>query len=248
MHFTERFFNLMHYILETSASTGQSCPQWSEVSQTVETLLKNEANIALPPGFTAQDHSEALCPIMLWIDECFLTSKRPDADKWYDYCLQIKYFDTNQGGELFFQRLEDLLIRRRLLFEQSPDLEQTDNNQLLVNRLSNLWIKPGQGPDPTEGLLDTFSICLVLGYQGRFFNSDPSELAALKYLAIRQLQSWRDKIPSLLQHKIRRQSLIQWAEKQWRHHGWIVLHVLAPTAIIIWIWIRSRAIIANLPF
>jgi type VI protein secretion system component VasF len=184
---------------------------------------------------------------MLWIDERFLTSKRPDAEKWYDHCLQIKYFDTNQGGELFFRRLEDLLIRRRLLFDADLDLEP-DKSHYLTYRLINLWHKPGEGPDPTEGLLDTFSLCLVLGYQGRYSNYDPSELATIKEPAIEQLQSWRTRTAAVSQPRVRRQSFFQWAAVTWRNHGWILLHLVLPAALLGWLFVKSREIIANLPF
>ena len=49
-----------------------------------------------------------LFPLVCWIDEIILASKWNSKNQWIDYMLQVKYFHINNGGELFFEKLEEV--------------------------------------------------------------------------------------------------------------------------------------------
>jgi hypothetical protein len=252
MHFAERYFNLFHYVLEISVQEGKDLTPWQEVYDKINELVKQEEERPLPPGFTDRDFAETLIPILLWIDETFLNSKRPDAAQWYDHHLQRKFFDTNQGGEMFFQHLEELLLQRRELFEV-PTLEGSSFSGPpapvsadSLDRMSALWIKPGEGPDPLESRLDSYSLCLVLGYRGRMINEDPEKVEPLKELARQQLESWAISTAPKAQEKPRRR--FPNLGYLWRCYGWIVVHLLLPSTIIFLLWLYYENVINSLPY
>ncbi|MDR2444051.1 MAG: DotU family type IV/VI secretion system protein, partial [Deltaproteobacteria bacterium] len=136
MHFTERFFKIFHFTLLTAYDTGPDRLAWPEAAKKLEDLLAQEEALSLPPGFSLANHMESLQPVMLWIDERFLTSNRPDASQWYAHSLQQRYFDTNLGGAIFFQRLEELLVLRYQSLEITPVPPPT----LGAQRFEALWI------------------------------------------------------------------------------------------------------------
>lgn len=245
MHFAERFFKLMHFVLVASAQTGEDAGPWSQVYGDLDALVKAEEARPLPPGFTDEDRSATLAPVLLWIDEAFLNSARPDAQEWYDHSLQRRFFDTNQGGELFFRRLEGLLARRRELFEV-PDIQLEPRPDPLA-RMIDLWIRPGQGPDPLESQLDAYALCLVLGYRGRMWSEAPEKTEALMDLARGQLESWTvSETPKPKARK--RRSCLAVLAGLWRDHGWMVVHLALPAMVTFFLWLRFREIVGSLPF
>ncbi|MDR3203631.1 MAG: DotU family type IV/VI secretion system protein [Deltaproteobacteria bacterium] len=250
MHFIERFFSLIHLSLEAEGARGTDKPSWEWTDKAIEALLTREEQLTLPPGFDQNSRRQALCPILLWIDEHFLNSARSDADQWYDFSLQKKYFGTNQGGELFFTRLEELLIKRKRVFEARSDSSLDDHENpggLLSERLSQYWIFPGQGPEPMESIVDAYALALALGYKGRFFSSEPQTIEGLKKLAFEQLEGWRYKIGSKeIFDRARPSAFRLFFQRLWRDYGWQTIHILLATAVTLFIWFRRTEIIENL--
>jgi type VI protein secretion system component VasF len=248
MHFVERFFKLVHHVLEISA--GNDRRSWASVSLDLSELIAKEESRALPPGFSEQDREDCLAPVLLWIDETLLNSRREDAADWYDHSLQRRLFDTNQGGDVFFRRLEALLSERRRLFDapMAPEPEDRPEPRTPMERLVRLWVEPGQGPDPLESRLDAFALCLVLGYRGRLIDAPGDEPSRLLALSKAQLKSWADKEPEVPAVRGGRFRLRPLLADEWRNHGWILIHVLVPAAIVFVLWLKFSRIVANLPF
>ncbi|MDR1084138.1 MAG: DotU family type IV/VI secretion system protein [Deltaproteobacteria bacterium] len=237
MHFTERFFDIFHNGLVLSAKDGSGSLSWDKVARTVESLIAVEENLSLPPGFSPADREEAKVPVLLWLDERFQNSARPDAEKWYDYSFQRKYLGTNRGGELFFESLREILTDRLRQTESPAD----DGS----GTLASLWVRPGTGPDPTESVLDAYALSLMLGYQGRFYQGD-EELETLRALAREQLAAWSVRAPSESRKADPRFRAV--LKRLWRDYGWAVTHVLLPAAVVLLLWLRRGSIIDSLPF
>ncbi|MDR1037455.1 MAG: DotU family type IV/VI secretion system protein [Deltaproteobacteria bacterium] len=250
MRFASRYFKIFRLVLEASADEGRF-PDWDTVSRDLSGLLAEESRLPLPPGFGPAERREALWPILVWIDETFLNSRRRDASRWYDRSLQRSLLDTNIGGELFYRRLRALLtLRRRSLSGEtegaslpaarlerelarggpsgfgggagalgspaSPavpgasgtaggpgasgngpgnglsgtggsgdeggdaasdylpsyfymeDVPDVRADEVTAPELANLWDRPGDGPEPLESVLDTYAMCIILGFKGQF--------------------------------------------------------------------------------
>jgi hypothetical protein len=248
MHFTERFFNLMHYALDSSARN--SAESWDNIARTITSLIGQAENKSLPPGFSEPDQDNCLTPILLWIDETFLNSKRPDALKWYNYSLQHQYFHTNQGGELFYQHLKELLVSRSELIDTPTVPESSDISEITdpLGYLLSLWIDPGQGPDPLESQLDSFALCLVLGYKGRLINDAPEKAAELRELARKQLSYWSVTDQTGPVRRAKKFHFWRFISEMWRNNGWILVHLLTPAAITLFLWIHFMIITNSIPF
>ncbi|MDR3134795.1 MAG: DotU family type IV/VI secretion system protein, partial [Deltaproteobacteria bacterium] len=242
------FFKIFHYVLDTSFQEGEALTPWPDVYATINKLAKTEETRLLPPGFSPSDRRDTMTPILLWVDEALLNCKRPDAAKWYDYSLQREFYGTNQGGELFFNKLEDLLRRRIENFEAPTFPDQAINNPSgPVGRMAKLWVNPGQGPDPLESQLDAYSLCLVLGYKGMLVNDSPDALNPIKDLARQQLASWG---PQGEQERPKKdhQSFLSILAKYWRHYGWIAVYLAIPATLTFLLWRYYKVVVNSLPF
>ncbi|MDR1041858.1 MAG: DotU family type IV/VI secretion system protein [Deltaproteobacteria bacterium] len=218
MRFASRFFRIFSLALE-AAGDERRWPDWTTVSGELSALLADERRLPLPPGFGPAERREALWPVLAWVDETFLNSRRRDAAQWYDHSLQRSLLDTNIGGELFYRRLRALLDLRRRHLPDGPEgalsalrLEldrggpaasgapegrgreaggeqdsgqdeasdylpesfymeeapETAGREVAAADLCGLWVSPGDGPEPLESVLDTYAMCIILGFKGQF--------------------------------------------------------------------------------
>ncbi|MDR1395429.1 MAG: DotU family type IV/VI secretion system protein [Deltaproteobacteria bacterium] len=132
--------------------------------------------------------------------------------------------------------------------EHPDDPSRSDPDQSFrpdPGRLSRLWVSPGQGQDPLESELDVYALCLVLGYQGRFYEGDP-ELTALRELSQEQLAAWRLTEPPAAVPGTR-----GWRRhlgRIWHDYGWALLHMVLPAAVLFLVWLKRGLIIDSLPF
>jgi hypothetical protein len=240
MHFAERFFKILHHVILASADTGPGRASMGEVAKAVDGLIDEEAALSLPPGLSSQAHLEALRPVMLWIDERLLTSKRPDAAQWHDHSLQRRHFETNVGGDVFFERLEETLHRRHQALAPVPP----PYDPQMIARLSKLWIAPGQGQEPLESVLDAYALCLILGYQGRLADYPAGEAEGLRELARLQIRGWADDAAPLSPDRVRSNRL----RRLLGDYGWLLPHVLLPLAVMAILYLKRTAVIDGLPF
>ncbi|MDR1546117.1 MAG: DotU family type IV/VI secretion system protein [Deltaproteobacteria bacterium] len=244
MHFVNRYFKIFHYALTVVAEPAT--PDWSQVAAALSQVFKEEEERPLPAGFNELTRRECLAPILIWIDERFLTSGRSDALAWYNHSLQLQRLETNQGGEIFYRRLKELLARR--LNELDPAAVSQLPQGVAGAPLTKLWVKPGLGPEPWESVLDAYALCLLLGYRGRFHSDQPKGFQLLKDLAIEQITAWGLKDPRSTESG---RATWQWPSRLWEFccdFGWPAFHLALPSAICLYLWFYSRKIVESLPF
>jgi hypothetical protein len=258
MRFAERFFQLFHYGLLASSDL-EPIEDWAEVEKKARELTSLEEGLALPTGYAPADREAAIKPVLLWLDERMQNSPQGDGSQWRELSFQRRLWETNLGGELFFQDLADLLTRRAgllgfpasgaawpiraLALDQFGQLEPTGQNQSWD--WAGLWVEPGAGPDPLEGILDCYALSLALGYQGRYYQGDP-ELETLRGLARAQLSAWRPpEPPAPPKPKPRWREIGAWL---WKDYWWVLIHLLLPGAALFLLWLRRANILASLTF
>jgi len=85
---------LISYVLRIT----QKCDfekSYDEVYSKIEDFLKNIKD------------EDILFPLVCWIDEMILSGCWEGKNQWINNMLQVKYFNINNGGELFYEKLED---------------------------------------------------------------------------------------------------------------------------------------------
>lgn len=76
--------------------------------QRVEELLRKSRVNAERAGHDPADYEQALFAVVVFIDECVLTSGWAEATQWRRETLQKQRFGTSRGGVEFFERLDRL--------------------------------------------------------------------------------------------------------------------------------------------
>jgi hypothetical protein len=195
MHFAERYLEIFHYVLDVTgrcSGPGAEPPDFVKIREGIDRLMEEERQFPLPPGYSQDDRKEALFPVIAWIDERLMTFSKDHRD-WQEHSLQRAILNTNQGGTLFFDRLGELLDKRleKMGATGRPmDMPPTPSAVTLPPLPPYLdpslgqpmpgpgpdpaadailsWASPGKGPEPLEGILDVFALCLLLGFKGRY--------------------------------------------------------------------------------
>lgn len=136
------------YLLRGSEQGGQS---FDRAREDIEGILNKAGEAARSGGFSTDDTIDAKFAICAWIDEKVLTSSWEGMPEWRKNQLQREFFNTNNAGVEFFERLERL-----------------DDNR-----------KP---------VLEVYTLCLSLGFHGRFFREDElPELENIRQSNIKKL-------------------------------------------------------------
>lgn len=78
-----------------------------EVQAMIDTLIQRSREAAGQNGFDENIWLEGFFPVAAWIDEFLLCSSWAGKGGWARRQLQRKYFNINNAGEAFFQRLAD---------------------------------------------------------------------------------------------------------------------------------------------
>ncbi len=98
-------------ILKINEIKGQGenlSDNWQDVRDEFSLLLINSQTQAVQAGFSQATSSEALFPIVAYIDEIILTSKWKERVLWQKQSLQRQFFNTTNSGYEFYDRLNKL--------------------------------------------------------------------------------------------------------------------------------------------
>ncbi len=81
---------------------------WQDIKDEFSLLLINCQTQAVQAGFSHDISSEALFPIVAYIDELILTSTWKERVLWQKNSLQREFFSTTNSGYEFYERLNKL--------------------------------------------------------------------------------------------------------------------------------------------
>jgi type VI secretion system protein ImpK len=81
---------------------------YSEIAEQYEKLVARARAVGGEEGFPQNQWRESFFPVCAWVDEMIFCSDWPDREKWQDWQLQHHFFDTTNGGQEFFDHLDQL--------------------------------------------------------------------------------------------------------------------------------------------
>lgn len=110
MHLSEAFMDLIAYAVYFLKTAGQKQPPYDEVRTRIVALLTDGAKAA--GDFPSEDYDQARFAVCAWIDEAVMSSAWNERTTWQREPLQLKYYQTTNAGELFFERLNSLAIHQ----------------------------------------------------------------------------------------------------------------------------------------
>lgn len=262
----DRFEALFAMAMHLHGTPEGAALSWDAAAKAMHELARHEQS--LPPDLNhasvdlaPADLADARLAVYAFVDEMLFRSPRPGEMSglgWSPHTLQNRYFGTNDGGELFYERLEVLLAR----LEREPAPEQKDVPMQppgmrlltpvdahaampLIDRLRAAASRVPETAAQRSGYaaLAVFAQCLAFGFRGRLYTHD-EQVRELRDTACSLLTSaWAPLPPVETALPARKLNVPFLADCE------PLLHVLAPLAITVaWYVFCADIIIRAVPF
>ncbi len=106
MRLVDCFCELFAYVLHLLDDPAQQYAEASQVHERCLGLVEAARQSGKENGYERHRFEEALFAVVVWIDEAILCSSLPIRREWPNYLLQLHFFNTNNGGDEFYDCLE----------------------------------------------------------------------------------------------------------------------------------------------
>jgi len=108
MRLTDCFMDLVAYVAYFLRTVDNKQTPFDQVKSDIQRLM-SETEVFLKEGsFLQDDYDLARFAVCAWVDEALLSSSWSEKGKWQAEQLQRLYYQTTDGGEIFFDRLNAL--------------------------------------------------------------------------------------------------------------------------------------------
>ena len=106
MHLSDTFMDTVAYVVYTLKTAARRPQPYDQVRARIVQLLSESQRTA--SDFPAEDYDAARFAVCAWIDEAVMNSSWTERAAWQKEPLQLKFYQTTNAGELFFDRLNAL--------------------------------------------------------------------------------------------------------------------------------------------
>jgi type VI secretion system protein ImpK len=113
MRLTDCFMELIAYVAYFLKIASAKQPPHTLVKAEIDRLVSNSQRICEKGNFSHEDYNLARFAVFAWIDEAILSSGWNEKNRWQAEQLQRIYYQTTDGGELFFDRLNTVGLQQR---------------------------------------------------------------------------------------------------------------------------------------
>jgi type VI secretion system protein ImpK len=106
MHISDTFVDVIAYVVYFLKTSSKRQSAYDQVRARILQLLSESQ--ARSVDFAPEDYEQARFAICAWIDEAIMNSQWSDLSAWQREPLQLKFYQTSNAGEIFFDRLNTL--------------------------------------------------------------------------------------------------------------------------------------------
>ena len=106
MRLTECFINIIAYVGYFLKSVAVRQPPYDQVRADIQRLVAQSERYLESGTVSREDYDLARFAIFAWIDEAILSSPWDGKNHWQREKLQRIYYDTDDAGEKFFEKLD----------------------------------------------------------------------------------------------------------------------------------------------
>lgn len=117
MRLVDCYMDAFAYTLYLLRGNGQGAHSYEKAREEILSILDSSTECARIHGFKAEQAQDAKFAVCAWIDEVVLTSSWTEAPEWKKLQLQREFFNTNNAGVEFFDRLEGFGTNQKMLRE-----------------------------------------------------------------------------------------------------------------------------------
>ncbi len=190
--FFDRFNQILAYALHAKKVCGSSQnAKLEDLANELFLYVEDERKKIYPKNLTRYDVDLCHLAIYTFVDELLLSVKM----SWFSFSLQNKYFGKNDGGEIFYNNLEQIVDSLYSELYQNPNNNEDISLAQYENSLLQKWQvwlnhfehnKASYTDNSKLMLLSTYALCLSYGFKGKLHNN-AIELDALRKLACHTL-------------------------------------------------------------
>lgn len=106
MHISEMFVDIIAYVVYFLKTSSKRQSPYDQVRAQILQLLAESQKRSV--DVAPEDYDQARFAICAWIDEAVMNSLWNERSAWQREPLQLKFYQTTNAGELFFERLNIL--------------------------------------------------------------------------------------------------------------------------------------------
>ena len=106
MHISEMFVDIIAYAVYFLKTSSKRQSPYDQVRAQILQLLAESQRRSV--DFLPEEYEQARFAICAWIDEAVMNSVWNERSAWQREPLQLKFYQTTNAGELFFERLNNL--------------------------------------------------------------------------------------------------------------------------------------------
>jgi type VI secretion system protein ImpK len=111
MHLSETFMDVIAYVMYFLKTASAKQPPYEQVRARIIELLAGSRQKAAE--FQPDDYDQARFALCAWVDEAVMNSAWKERITWQKEPLQLKFYQTTNAGELFFDRLNSLGLHQK---------------------------------------------------------------------------------------------------------------------------------------
>ncbi len=108
MHLSDYFIELIALVTHFLRVDNAATRTFDKLRGEIDSLLSEKQAEAMRDQISPGDFDLARFAVCAWIDEMILSSSWSEKDRWMTLQLQKHYYNTTDGGEIFFERLNAL--------------------------------------------------------------------------------------------------------------------------------------------
>jgi len=102
------FVDLLAYVFFLRWICARKQPGFEDVKARVDQLIEESARRMRAAGIDPRDYDDARFAVLAWVDETILNMPWSQREQWTRALLQVRYYNTTNAGEEFFERLNRL--------------------------------------------------------------------------------------------------------------------------------------------
>ena len=105
MQLSDCFMEIIAYTAVVVRANAAAQPAYEQVQNNMQQLIAQSEAMLAGQQISQEDFQLARFAVFAWVDEIILSSQWEGRQQWQRDPLQLKYYQTTDAGELFFERL-----------------------------------------------------------------------------------------------------------------------------------------------
>jgi len=113
MRLIDCFINIISFVAFFLKSSGTRPSSYDKIRANIQRLIAQSEICIENEKVSREDYDMARFAVLAWVDEAVMSSSWDGRAQWQREKLQRLYYQTEDGGEIFFDRLNTIGLQKR---------------------------------------------------------------------------------------------------------------------------------------